>query len=91
MKKQFFQSFLLPYLAPCLVVMAVMSLMILSYNLILGLICLVVCIAMMFYQGSITQKTGDNPQAGMLAGSVFPLILVISLFLIRRQVKPACD
>ena len=57
MKKQFFQSFLLPYLAPCLVVMAVMSLIILSYNLILGLICLVVCVAMMFYQGSITQKT----------------------------------
>ena len=41
--------------------------------------------------GSITQKAGDNLQAGMLAGSVFPLILVISLFLIRRQIKPACD
>ena len=41
--------------------------------------------------GSITQKAGDNLQAGMLAGSVFPLMLVISLFLIRRQVKSACD
>ena len=41
--------------------------------------------------GSITHKAGDNLHAGMMAGSVFPLILVISLFLIRRQVKPACD
>lgn len=41
--------------------------------------------------GSVAQKAGDNLQSGMLAGSVFPLILVISLFLIRRQVKPACD
>ena len=37
--------------------------------------------------GSVTQQAGDNLQSGMLVGSVFPLILVISLMLINRQTE----
>ncbi|MBR0161072.1 MAG: MFS transporter [Oscillospiraceae bacterium] len=39
--------------------------------------------------GSVTQQAGDNLQSGMLVGSVFPLILVISLMLINRQTESA--
>lgn len=34
--------------------------------------------------GNITQSAGDNMQKGMLAGCVFPLILMISLLLLNR-------
>ena len=34
--------------------------------------------------GNVTQRAGDNLQLGMLSGSVFPAILVICLFLLRR-------
>ena len=33
--------------------------------------------------GSVTQNAGDNLQAGLMAGSIFPLILVIALILLR--------
>ena len=35
--------------------------------------------------GTVTQQAGDNLQAGMLAGSIFPLILVVALILFTRQ------
>ena len=35
--------------------------------------------------GTVTQQAGDRLQTGMLAGSVFPLILVIALILFTRQ------
>ena len=37
--------------------------------------------------GAVTQQAGDNLQAGMLAGSVFPLILIVALLLLGRQKK----
>ena len=37
--------------------------------------------------GTVTQQAGDNLQTGMLAGSIFPLILVISLILFTRQAE----
>ena len=37
--------------------------------------------------GIVTQQSGDNLQAGMLAGSIFPLIMVIALFLLGRCTK----
>ena len=37
--------------------------------------------------GTVTQQAGDNLQSGMLAGSVFPLILIISLLLLKRRSK----
>lgn len=33
--------------------------------------------------GAITQSSGDNLQRGMLAGSVFPLVLIISLLVLK--------
>lgn len=39
--------------------------------------------------GIVTQKAGDNLQTGMLAGSVFPLLLIITLFLFTRTAKRA--
>ena len=39
--------------------------------------------------GIVTQKAGDNLQTGMLAGSVFPLMLIITLFLFSRTAKQA--
>jgi len=39
--------------------------------------------------GIVTQKTGDSLQTGMLAGSVFPLLLIITLFLFGRTAKKA--
>ena len=35
--------------------------------------------------GTVTQQAGDRLQAGMLAGSVFPLVLIVSLVLLKRQ------
>ena len=35
--------------------------------------------------GTVTQQAGDNLQAGMLAGSIFPLVLVVALILFTRQ------
>ena len=35
--------------------------------------------------GAVTQRAGDNMQTGMLAGSIFPLILILSLLLISRK------
>ena len=35
--------------------------------------------------GRITQNANDNLQRGMLAGSLFPLVLVISLFVLKRS------
>ena len=34
--------------------------------------------------GIVTQKAGDNLQAGMLAGSIFPLVLIIALVLLIK-------
>ncbi len=39
--------------------------------------------------GIVTQRAGDNMQTGMLAGSVFPLMLIITLFLFGRTAKRA--
>ena len=39
--------------------------------------------------GIVTQRAGDNLQTGMLAGSVFPLMLIITLFLFSRTAKKA--
>ncbi|MBQ9010455.1 MAG: MFS transporter [Clostridia bacterium] len=35
--------------------------------------------------GMVTQQTGNNLQAGMLAGSAFPLILIVTLVLLGRS------
>lgn len=35
--------------------------------------------------GAVTQQAGDNLRSGILVGSVFPLILIISLFLMNRK------
>ncbi len=35
--------------------------------------------------GAVTQRAGDNMQTGMLAGSIFPLVLILSLLLISRK------
>ena len=35
--------------------------------------------------GIVTQKAGDNLQAGMLAGSIFPLVLIIALILLSKM------
>ena len=35
--------------------------------------------------GAVTQQAGDNLRSGILVGSVFPLILIISLFLVNRK------
>ena len=37
--------------------------------------------------GAISQRTGDSLRSGMLAGSVFPLVLIVSLFLLSRSAK----
>ena len=39
--------------------------------------------------GTITQRAGDNLQTGMLAGSVFPLVLVLTLLLLVRRERKA--
>ena len=33
--------------------------------------------------GAVSQRFGDNLQKGMLAGSVFPLVLVVCVLLLR--------
>ncbi len=35
--------------------------------------------------GTVTQHSGDNLQAGLLAGSIFPLLLVLALILLRAS------
>ena len=35
--------------------------------------------------GIVSQQAGDSLQSGMLAGSVFPLVLVVSLLLFDRS------
>ena len=37
--------------------------------------------------GNVTQMTGDNLQLGMLSGSVFPVILIVSLFMLNRKAR----
>jgi len=37
--------------------------------------------------GTVTQQAGDNLQSGMLAGSVFPLVLIIALLLLGGRAK----
>ena len=37
--------------------------------------------------GVVTQACGDNLQKGMLAGSLFPLVLVLCVLLLRRTKK----
>ena len=37
--------------------------------------------------GTVTQQTGDSLQSGVLAGSIFPLILILALVLLARQGK----
>lgn len=39
--------------------------------------------------GNVTQLAGDNLQTGMLAGSVFPLVLIVSLIIMKRYHKAA--
>ena len=46
--------------------------------------------------GAVTQSAGDNLQKGMLAGCVFPLVLILSLLMLRgfrghtRRTDKAC-
>ena len=41
--------------------------------------------------GTVTQQAGDNLRSGILAGSVFPLVMVIALILLNRKTgKEAC-
>ena len=35
--------------------------------------------------GTVTQHSGDNLQTGLLAGSIFPLLLVLALILLRAS------
>jgi nitrate/nitrite transporter NarK len=35
--------------------------------------------------GTVTQQAGDSLQSGMLVGSVFPLVMVLSLFVMNRR------
>ena len=35
--------------------------------------------------GIVSQQAGDSLQSGMLAGSVFPLVLIVSLILFERK------
>ena len=37
--------------------------------------------------GSITEKAANDLQAGVLAGIAFPIILVISVFCIRKKYR----
>lgn len=34
--------------------------------------------------GNISQNAGDNMQKGMFAGCVFPLVLIISVFFVKK-------
>ena len=35
--------------------------------------------------GAVTQRAGENLQSGMLAGSIFPLTMVLALILLNRK------
>jgi hypothetical protein len=35
--------------------------------------------------GTVSQQAGDSLQTGMLAGSIFPLVLIVSLLLLGRN------
>lgn len=37
--------------------------------------------------GAVTQRAGDRLQSGMLAGCVFPLILIVTLLIMKRKTK----
>ena len=37
--------------------------------------------------GAVTQGVGDNLQSGMLAGSIFPLVLVVVLIILERKTR----
>ena len=37
--------------------------------------------------GTVTQQAGDSLQSGVLAGSIFPLVLILALILLARQGK----
>ncbi len=37
--------------------------------------------------GAVTQQAGDDLQLGMLAGCIFPAVMVVSLFLLRRSAQ----
>ena len=37
--------------------------------------------------GMVTQQAGDRLQSGLLAGSVFPLLLIVTLVLLRRKAE----
>ncbi len=37
--------------------------------------------------GAVTQQAGDNLQTGILAGSIFPLVLIIALVFLSRKAK----
>lgn len=37
--------------------------------------------------GTVTQQAGDRLQTGLLAGSVFPLLLIVTLVLLRRRAE----
>jgi fucose permease len=39
--------------------------------------------------GAVTQRAGDDLRSGMLAGSVFPLVLIVSLLLFGRMAQKA--
>lgn len=38
--------------------------------------------------GRVTQNAGDNIRAGMGVGLVFPIILLVMLFILGREKKP---
>ena len=40
--------------------------------------------------GAVSQRAGDNLQAGMLAGGVFPLVLIVSLVLLTNSTVKEC-
>ena len=35
--------------------------------------------------GQVTQNAGDNLKSGLLAGAVFPVVLVMSILLLRKK------
>ena len=35
--------------------------------------------------GTVTQRAGDNLQTGMLAGSIFPIVLVAALLMLSKR------
>ena len=41
--------------------------------------------------GAVTQQAGDNLRIGMLAGSIFPLVLIVSLLLFRKSAEKPAD